>query len=130
MIRAQSPSDRKKLQRLALRKDHRASATGSVTRQGGKYRAGEYRQLTSLRRTGLEENTGRLVPQRVSKGEARRHYGKKASQEKRQQRLARAALAKLTENEVRELQIMQLQRQQQNNKRDSSTSFSKRSRVS
>ena len=64
---------------------------------------GEYRQLASLRRTGMKETQGdwcRSVPQR---GETRRHYGKKASPEKRQQGLAKAALVKLTENEVDEL---------------------------
>lgn len=68
LIRLQSPSDRKKSQRLALRKDCRASSTGRVTRQGGKRRVGEYRQLASLRRTGMKENTVRLVPQCASKG--------------------------------------------------------------
>ena len=73
------------------------------------YRVGECKQLASLRRTGMKENIERLVPQCASEWEARRHYGRKASPEKKKQGLAKTALTNLTESGVNELQIMQLQ---------------------
>ena len=111
-----SESQKERPQRPAVRKDSRASSTGRVTRQGGMYRAGEYRQLTSVRRTGTKENAERLVPQGASKGETRVHCGKKASPEKKKQGLAKAALTNLTESGVNELPIIQLQQLLQQSK--------------